>query len=381
MSKQARTLDNPNGWKFDIRQTNIAKGVALIMLLWHHLFYSSAEYYQRFTTMRLYKGIPIESTVSNYCKVCVAVFLLLSGYGLYMSWQSYEKKVVKSKGKFTILSQLVFVKNHLLKLMFSFWLIYILFVPLSAFFGTPFWEIYKNNFWYGLIDFLGLANLFKTPSINGTWWFMSVIILFYLLFPLMMFIVKRSPGTLVAIAVFLTFSPVIKFLPQITFFSRYYAWLVPFALGLFFARYGLFEKIAGLNGSIPKALILTLSLLAASIALRLYLRHKVYLDGFFAIAVILFAYLILSRVPVLSKVLEHLGKQSGAIFMFHTFIFSRYFRDFIYSPKNAILIFLLLAVISYLIAVLLQYLRKWTRYDKLVKMLTMPKFTETEKAA
>ena len=293
MSKEVRTLDDQNRMRFDIRQTNIAKGVALLMLLWHHLFYSSAEYYQRFTTMHLYKGIPIESTLSNYCKVCVAVFLLLSGYGLYMSWQSYEKKVIASKGKFTIGHQLLFVKNHLLKLMFNYWFIYILFVPLSVFFGTPFWEIYKGNFLYGLVDFLGLANLFKTPSMNGTWWFMSVIILFYLLFPLMMFIVKRSPGTLLSIAVFLTFSPVIynillrmNWFSRLTWiirfhtvFSRYYVWLIPFVIGMVFARYALFEKIQAHNTKLSTAVVMTGSFLIACVAVRLYLKHKVYFDG------------------------------------------------------------------------------------------------------
>ena len=370
--------------RFDIRQTNIAKGVALLMLMWHHLFYNSAEYYQRFTTMRLYKGIPVECTISNYCKVCVAVFLLLSGYGLYMSWQSFQTKMIKSKGKFTVWHQILFVKDHLLKLMFSFWFIYLLFVPLSIFFGSPFWEIYKGRILYGLIDFLGLANLFKTPSMNGTWWFMSVIILFYLLFPVMMFIMKHSPGALVSIAVFLTFSPVIYTLLMRmtwfsrliwlsgahTFFSRYYMWLIPFTLGMFFARYRLFDIIRSHHASVGKSLLTTGTFLAACIAVRLYLRHKVYFDGVFAAAVILFAFLVLSRIPYLNTVLEHLGRQSGAIFMFHTFIFSRYFRSFIYSFKYAILIFLVLTVISYLTAVGLQYLKKWIRYDKLAKMLT-----------
>ena len=370
MRKEAETLDNPRGFRFDIRQTNIAKGVALLMLLWHHLFYNGADYYQRFTTVRLYHGVPIECTVSDYCKVCVAVFLLLSGYGLYMSWQSYENKMIRKNGKFTIVHQLLFVKNHLLKLMFGFWFVYILFVPLSSFIGTPFWQVYKGNFWYGLIDFFGLANLCRTPSMNGTWWFMSVIILLYLLFPLMMFVLKRSPETLVALAIFITFSPAIRFLPKLPLISRYYTWLIPFTLGMYFARYLLFEKIGAHNSSVVKAIIMCLALLAACIAMRLYLHHKVYFDGFFAVPVILTAYLLLSRVPVLSKVLEQLGIQSGAIFMFHTFIFSRYFKDFIYSFKYAVFIYIILTVICYLVAVGLQYLKKLIRYDKLVKKLT-----------
>lgn len=73
---------------FDKRQTNIAKGLTLLLLLWHHLFYNSAEFYDRFKSLYLLSGgVPIESFISAFCKACVAIFLLLSGFGLYKSWQ------------------------------------------------------------------------------------------------------------------------------------------------------------------------------------------------------------------------------------------------------------------------------------------------------
>ena len=93
-------------------------------------------------------------------------------------------------------------------------------------------------------------------------------------------------------------------------------------------------------------------------------------DALFGLTIILFAYLLLSRITFVNIVLEHLGKQSGAIFMFHTFIFNRYCKDIIYWFKYAIPIFLVLTVVCYLLAVGIQYLKKWIRYDKLVKKLT-----------
>ncbi len=384
VSKEATALEPRRNFQFDIRQTNIAKGISLLMLLWHHLFYNSAAYYKRFTTMHLYKGVPIECTLSVYCKVCVSAFVLLSGYGLYLSWQKYEKKMIQEKGRFTFVHQLIFVKNHLLKLMFNFWFVYILFVPLSIFIGTPFWEVYKGNFWYGLADFMGMATFFKTPTMNGTWWFMSTIILLYLLFPLMMFIMKRSPEILVALSVLLTFSTMFyKTLMRMTWFSkltwliqahdficRYYVWLIPFTIGMYLARYRLLERVRERYATTGRALALCCTMLLACIAVRLYLRQKQYFDSIFAIAVILFAYLILSRIPYLSKALEQLGIYSGVIFMFHTFIFSRYFPDFIYGFKYAIPIYLVLTVICYLVAVGMKYLKKLIRYDKLAKKLT-----------
>ena len=74
--------DKQTGLVFDKRQTNIAKGVAVLLLLWHHLFYNKPEYYERFTSIFVYQGVPIECRIATFCKVCVAIFLVLSGFGL-----------------------------------------------------------------------------------------------------------------------------------------------------------------------------------------------------------------------------------------------------------------------------------------------------------
>ena len=94
------------------------------------------------------------------------------------------------------------------------------------------------------------------------------------------------------------------------------------------------------------------------------------LDSLFAVSIILLSYFFLSRVPIIKVILENLGKHSGAIFMFHTFIFSLYFKDFIYWFKYPPIIFLVLTVICYVIAIGLEYLKKLIRYDKLVKKVT-----------
>ena len=71
---------------FDKRQTNIAKGLAVLLLLWHHLFFQEPELYNKFTSLLIVRTVPIECFLSRFCKVCVAMFLFLSGFGLYKSW-------------------------------------------------------------------------------------------------------------------------------------------------------------------------------------------------------------------------------------------------------------------------------------------------------
>ena len=71
---------------FDIRQTNIAKGVAILLLLWHHLFFNDLNIYERFSSVFLFHGIPIECKFADFCNVCVSMFVFLSGYGISKSW-------------------------------------------------------------------------------------------------------------------------------------------------------------------------------------------------------------------------------------------------------------------------------------------------------
>ena len=58
--------------QFDKRVTNVCKGVAVMMLLAHHLWWKCDP-------AMLPRGL-VGIAVS--CKLCVAMFLLLSGYGL-----------------------------------------------------------------------------------------------------------------------------------------------------------------------------------------------------------------------------------------------------------------------------------------------------------
>lgn len=75
--------------------------------------------------------------------------------------------------------------------MSGFWFIYVLFVSLGFYFGRNPIEIYESNIFYGLIDFMGLASVFHTPTMNATWWFMGLIIILYLVYPLLHKLLKN----------------------------------------------------------------------------------------------------------------------------------------------------------------------------------------------
>lgn len=356
--------------EFDRRQTNIAKGIAVLLLLWHHLFFNNSERYSDFVSLLYLGSTPIECFFADFCKVCVAVFVVLSGYGLYKSFEKYERTNAVN-GNLSIKKQIVFVKNHLVKLMFGYWFIYLIFVPIGICLNRPFWTFYGYNPFYYIADFLGLAHLFGTPTMNATWWYMSIAVVFYILFPIFYRIFKYSPELLI----FISFSILILPLPfpsNISYFIySFKLYLFSFVFGMYFSKNNLFQKTEKILNSKVKRITVCLIFLICMAYIRFSVfESKPTLDGFFAIAVILTGYLLISRIPVLNKILEELGKYSAQIFMFHTFIFSYYFKDFIYGCKYSLLIFVVLTVVCYIIARLLEWLKHIVRYDKLLIKLT-----------
>ncbi|MBQ7521553.1 MAG: acyltransferase [Clostridia bacterium] len=353
--------------EFDKRQTNIAKGIALCMLLWHHLFYNVPEQYKLFTSLYITaNSIPVESFIADFCKICVSIFLFLSGYGLYKSWTSYKHEH-SVNGNLKLGKQFVFVRNHLLKLMGEYWFIFIIFVPIGFFLGKfsyiPSW----HTIVYYTVDFFGLANLFQTSTFNPTWWFMSTIIVYYLIFPLLMKLNDYSPEILLAISIFLALIPFIYHFP---FYIRdILQYLLSFISGIYFANYNLLRRTNAHLNTYPKKIIIPLLFFVSFLIIRLnIINQQYYLDILGAIPIVLLSYMLISKIKFLDKILKEIGKVSGKIFMFHTFINGIYFRDFAYSPKYSILIFLFLLILYYLIAKVLEFLQNITGYNKLLHL-------------
>ena len=357
-----RQTDRQTELIFDNRQTNIAKGVAILLLLWHHLFYNSPNSYNKFISLYIFKGVPVECILADFCKVCVALFLILSGYGLYKSYESFICKN-KTKSKFCLKEDFIFIKRHLIKLMSGYWFVYLIFVPMGFFFNRNPIEIYEGNILYFLLDFLGLSNLFKTPTMNETWWFMSLIILLYIFYPLLHKVLKYSPELLLLSSFFIL---IFYYLPNPSNIKIY---LFPFVLGMYVSKYNVFSKIQVKLDNILKVLLV--SFLAFTITL--WIKATIFLksvefDGFFAFSIICISFMILSRIPFINKILESLGRQSAYIFMFHTFILNYYFRNFVYLTKYPVCIFIIFSTLCYLIALIISFVRKGICYDKLLNI-------------
>lgn len=177
-------------------------------------------------------------------------------------------------------------------------------------------------------------------------------------------VMRFSPETLLAVSVFLMLVSTVVSVP---FVGQFFIWFPPFALGMYFAGQNGFETIRQNNQTLPKQITLSVLLILLFAFVRFLLSDTAICDALFALAVILFSFFVLSRIPFLSPALEKLGTHSGSIFMFHTFIYSMYFEKFIYWFQYPPLIFIVLTVICFAVAAGLEALKKLVRYDKLMQ--------------
>ena len=67
---------------FSKRVTLTAKGIAVILMLFHHLFYDAPGLVDRYAVSAKPLPWPVLNSLSFYGKICVAIFVFLTGYGM-----------------------------------------------------------------------------------------------------------------------------------------------------------------------------------------------------------------------------------------------------------------------------------------------------------
>ena len=300
---------------FNKTHTEIAKGLAVILLLWHHLYYMHPEY-----------GWLVYHT-AKYSKVCVHIFLILSGYGLFFSMRKLEQKGKKEFNKL-----FGFYYPRFLSLMPKYWIVFILGVGISMLlFNKMPEEVFKETshpwIWLGLQS-LGLHMIeFKGYGYNPTWWYMTTIILLYFIFPYLYVMINEYPiSAWIGLTVFFRFFQI----------SAMDCWGIPFVLGMFLARKSdNFPNMAINDKCIKKAYIQVFGGGIFVIVICLCVRYlKVHLSMIWMTSLgmdITLLAIPLSNLKFIGTILSFIGKHSYNIFLIHTFINFWILFKFIYK--------------------------------------------------
>ena len=342
---------------FTKEETNFCKGTAVILMLFHHLFYKPESYAKY--ALHLWPFSQNQLTWLAYSgKLCVAVFAFLSGYGIAATYR-------KAFGGRTPSGSEVwnFTWKRYWKLMTGFWFIFLLVLLLQPLgrtltdaYGTKEMDIAA----YLAIDFLGLNDLLYTPSLNPTWWYLSTIIVIIFALPILLKMTQQA-GCGVLISVFLLSS----YLFDTRTTSLAYVNLA--LIGALCFEVSFFERADRLWSRFRFASALKF-LLAAVLFLalmRLRMVHNDYrlTDAACTVFLLFLVHTALFRIPAVTQLLQLLGRHSGNIFMTHTLLFAMYFKDFFYSFRHWSLILAALLAASLLCSVALEFLKKATHYN------------------
>lgn len=335
------------------------------MMLIYHLF-SSEDVVLRHggESLSFFPFTSIQDAVAatGSLKVCVAVFVFVTAYGTYV--QCSQRKIDRPA---EITSYVVY---HGVKLLLGFQIVYFI----SLFGGLAFENhnaltVYGpgliQNLWQIGLDALGLAAIFTTPTLNPTWWYMSLALLLICLLPL-----YRKAAEAVGGYVLLLLSFLLPLCLGNTMKGTLTWYLPTVALSTCFAQYSLFERwdYWQERSAARRAVVLVAQFLLLGVVL--YVRqvvqaHYWLFDAYSSLLVCALAR-DLGRLRI-SSLLEMLGVYSMNMFLTHTFLFEYYFDDFYYSMHWFVLTSVALIASSLMLSCCIELVKQKLRFSQLTK--------------
>lgn len=361
--------------KFTKEHTMQMKGIAIIILLFHHCFLNAQRWatvpYEKLATTKGWGYYPISFApfsshtiqyLASFSKICVAMFVFMTGYGMWVSYESQKKKTTMSN----------YIKKRMVTLMTGFLIIFVVTEILSIPTGR-FIEVYGHDFRsvvYMIIDALGLAKLLGTPLFCLTWWYMSLAIVLIMIFPFVHSIMEKYQWIVVVASIIV---PRACGFGQSTDLFRY---LLAYTLGMYFAQHDLLarikEKFMEQNVA-GKLLSLIVSLIGLAVIIKcrqnawIGWKYLDFWDGFAAMYVIVLSYIYILNGKWIVKGLGFLGKHSMNIFLIHSFYRDVFFHEFTYSFYYAWLDYIVLMAISLVTSIVLEWFKKLIRYEKFIE--------------
>lgn len=360
--------------KFTKEHTMQMKGIAIIILLFHHCFLNAQRWatvpYEKLATTKGWGYYPISFApfsshtiqyLASFSKICVAMFVFMTGYGMRVSYESQKKKTTMSN----------YIKKRMVTLMTGFLIIFVVTEILAIPTGR-FIEVYGHDFRsvvYMIIDALGLAKLLGTPLFCLTWWYMSLAIVLIMIFPFVHSIMEKYQWVVVVASIIV---PRACGFGQSTDLFRY---LLAYTLGMYFAQHDLLarikEKFMKQNVA-GKLLSLIVSLIGLAVIIKcrqnawIGWKYLDFWDGFAAMYMIVISYIYILNGKWIVKGLGFLGKHSMNIFLIHSFYRDVFFHEFTYSFYYAWLDYIVLMAISLVTSIVLEWFKKLIRYEKFI---------------
>ena len=87
---------------FEKKDTKIIKGIAIILMLYHHLFAFPERINETYISLFSIHQKTISFLIGDFGKLCVAIFIFLGGYGTYITYKEKKEGFIRNKIKIVI---------------------------------------------------------------------------------------------------------------------------------------------------------------------------------------------------------------------------------------------------------------------------------------
>lgn len=343
--------------EFTRRDTKIIKGIAICLMLYHHLFAfpeRATEYGENFVSLFYWGETNLSVCLGAFGKICVPLFTLLSGYGCYMA--SLRESDAHA-----------LVRRHIAGLYKSFWMVFFVCLPVLVYKRLGMRSLLLREIIY---NFLGLS-----VSFNEEWWFVLPFAVLLVLFPsIKRFIERKNASVYIDFFYLVALNTVIVYIIPAAMETRLFSslgetvfWaraeevleiLPAYITGCIFARWDILTRVKSRLGARPLWCLAALGGMLAVFVVRPY--NRLYYDfvnaGVFTLC--LTVLLPLKPMKYIGYALEKLGEESTFIWLIHTFFCYYWLQHLVYLPKYSPLIFLWLLAMSYAAAKLIRLFYK-----------------------
>ena len=337
------------------------KGVAVILLVFHHLFFTDRGYEINLQLVSL----DTLRTLAVAARICVWIFAFLSAYGIATQFARRPEGESISN----------FLKRRWVSLMKSYWFVFALTFLCMFLAGDNPMKQYNNSPVNLLLDGFAFSDFFRTPTLRTTWWYMCFAQMQLFVLPALILLCKKLGGLASIVLVFLGSQYMGSAITSLSG-GNYLMYAMATLFGVLCVQYEFFEKIKPIKAY--KEALRWISVLGVVI-LGIYLRFVVSAEDFqyksynihwlsqsvSAVGVALLVFLLKGKLKKIQigKAFAFLGTHSGNIFLVHM-IYVKYLGKYIFITKNVILTTAILLGVSLLTSIGIEWLKKVLKYNQ-----------------
>lgn len=348
--------------------TRMAKGLAILGLIMHHLYVQKGAEVHGSPMIWINQDVPLIYYLGFLGGICLPIYCFCTGYALFLQFNHMELKEYLKKTYF-----------RLFKFLIHFWIICIIFTIVGLFFDQ-YGEIPGN-----IYRFLGNFFLLE-HTYNGAWWFASTYMVFILLSPLFLKLVKKVDSRILFITFAMIFCAyyVCKVMRLFNTSPEEYYWkgflvrklsdlwyvLFFYVVGMLLAKEKIisrirkwWDKVTGDKSNFSLFIVVMVVTLAICV---IEISGLVY---FFAIFYFICFHLWKKPEPV-EKFFLFLGEHSTNIWLIHMFFYLFIFKDLVFIVKYPVFVLMFMFGLSITCSYMINFIMKQLWKSALLRKLT-----------